>query len=241
MPLTVTSASVRKRSAIDDVRVVEFGERGTITMQSSRVLFYALIVVLATNVLAQNFEVGGHIGGQINGGLDLSTTIYHRMEVGNGLSYGATVGYLFGEHFGAEFQWNRNQADTLGQPIGGGSSVKLFTLTTNQYLGNFVFHFSDREKPLRPFIFFGLGATSLSPDRSDVSGVTRFAYALGGGAKYNLSRHLGLRGQVKWSPTYITSTNGGYWCDPFWGGCWVVGDSHYLNEFDMSGGVTLRF
>jgi hypothetical protein len=47
MPLTVTSASVRKRSAIDDVRVVEFGERGTITMQSSRVLFYALIVVLA--------------------------------------------------------------------------------------------------------------------------------------------------------------------------------------------------
>jgi hypothetical protein len=52
---------------------------------------------------------------------------------------------------------------------------------------------------------------------------------------------LGLRGQIKYSPTYITTTNGGYWCDPIWGGCWQVGNNHYLNEFDVTGGLTVRF
>ena len=51
----------------------------------------------------------------------------------------------------------------------------------------------------------------------------------------------GLRGQAKWSPTYITTSDAGYWCDPFWGGCWVVGNDHYLHEFDVSGGIILRF
>ena len=108
-------------------------------------------------------------------------------------------------------------------------------------MGNLLFHFADREAKLRPFAFVGLGASDLSPDRSGVSGATRFAFSLGGGAKYNLSKHFGLRGQAKWSPTYITSTDGGYWCDPFWGGCWVVGNDHYLHEFDVTGGITFRF
>ena len=46
----------------------------------------------------QNFEITPHIGGQINGGLDLSTSIFHRIEVGNSLNYGVTVGDLLGEH-----------------------------------------------------------------------------------------------------------------------------------------------
>jgi hypothetical protein len=81
----------------------------------------------------------------------------------------------------------------------------------------------NRESKLRPFRFFGLGASDLSPDRSGVSGVTRFAFAFGGGAKYNVSKHFGFRGQAKWSPTYLATTDAGYWCDPFWGGCRVVG------------------
>ena len=138
-------------------------------------------------------------------------------------------------------RWNKNQADTRAQPIGGGSSIKVFNLNQNQYMANFLLHLTDREERFRPFVFFGLGANSLDPDRSSVNGTTRFAASLGGGAKYNIGRHFGLRAQLKWSPTYITTTNGGYWCDPFWGGCWTVGNSHYLHEFDITGGFTLRF
>jgi len=190
---------------------------------------------------AQNFELTPHIGGQINGGVNLSTTLFHRIEVGNSTNYGLTFGYLYGEHLGLEFQWNHSQADTTAQPNGGGQSIRIFSLNQNQYMGNFVFHLTPRESKLRPFALVGLGASSLSPDRDGVEGTTRFAFAIGAGAKYNFSKHFGLRGQLKYSPTYINSTADGYWCDPFWGGCWVTGDNHYLNEFDITGGFIIRF
>lgn len=198
-------------------------------------------VAQESSLAAQKFEVTFMVGGQINGGYDLSTSLFNRIEVANGVNYGITAGYLLGEHGGIEFQWNRNSADTRGQ-ASGINSPKLFTLTQNQYMGNFLFHFTPREVKLRPFLFVGLGGNALGTDVSAVSGSTRFVFALGGGAKYNVSNHFGLRAQLRWAPTYLTTTsNGGYWCDPFWGGCWVVGNSHYLHEFDIGGGFTLRF
>ncbi|MGE0405651.1 MAG: outer membrane beta-barrel protein [Candidatus Korobacteraceae bacterium] len=200
----------------------------------------SLLVLVSTSAFAQTFEVTAHLGGQINGGLDLSTTQFDRIEVKNALNYGATVGALLGEHYGVEFQWNRTSADTLAQPLLGGPDTRIFNLSQNQYMGNFVYHFTGREMPLRPFAYFGMGASDLSPGRG-VDGTTQFAVAVGAGAKYNFSKHFGLRGQVKWSPTYITTTDAGYWCDPFWGGCWVVGNDKYFHEFDMTGGITFRF
>jgi opacity protein-like surface antigen len=207
-----------------------------------RVIAVLILGSLVTSALAQNVEVTANVGGQINGGVDLSTSLFHRIDVHNSVNYGLTLGYLLGEHYSVEFQWNRNEADTFAQPIGVGfSSVKVFSLTQNQYLGNVLFHFTPRDVKLRPFVLFGVGANDMNADRSGVNGATRFVYALGAGAKYNASKHIGFRGQFKWSPTYITTTDGGYWCDPFWGGCWVVGNNHYLNEFDMTGGITFRF
>jgi len=198
-------------------------------------------LALLASAAAQNFELTPHVGGQVNGGLDLSTSAFNRFEVANGLSYGISLGYLLGEHYGVEFAWNKNNADVRAQPIGGFSSIRLFSMSQNQYLGNFLLHFTPRDERVRPYLLFGLGANALDPQVHGVSGSTRFVYALGGGAKYNVSRHFGLRGQFKWSPTYITSTSAGYWCDPFWGGCWNVGNAHYLHEFDITGGITLRF
>jgi hypothetical protein len=60
-----------------------------------------------TSLAAQNFNITGYVGGQINGGYDLSTALYHRLEVANGVNYGITTGSLLGEHFGVEFQWKQ--------------------------------------------------------------------------------------------------------------------------------------
>jgi opacity protein-like surface antigen len=199
------------------------------------------LVLLIPSASAQRVEVTGNIGYQLNGGLDLSTSLFRRIEVGNSTNYGASAGYLFGGFYGVEFQWNHTRGDTVAQPQGGGSDIKVFTLNQNQYMGNFLLHLRDEESPLRPFVFVGLGASSLSTNRAGVSGATRFAFSVGGGAKYNFSKHFGVRGQLKYSPTYITTTDGGYWCDPFWGGCWVVGNDHFLHEFDMTAGITFRF
>lgn len=211
-------------------------------MNIKRVMMTALIALaMLASAFAQNIELTGQVGGQLNGGVNLSTSLFHRIEVANGVNYGITAGYLLGEHYGVEFLWNQNKSSTFAQPNGGFSSVKLFTLSQNQYMGNFLFHLAPRDVRMRPFVLLGIGANALNPETHGVSGATRLVYSAGAGAKYNVSPHLGLRGQFKWSPTYITSTNAGYWCDPFWGGCWSVGHSHYLNEFDITGGITLRF
>jgi opacity protein-like surface antigen len=213
-------------------------------MNSKTMLLAALasfLFLASSPTFAQNVEITGYVGGQVNGGLDLSTTIFERLEVENAMNYGASIGYLYGEHYGFEFSWNHSRADTVGEPIGGGPNVRLGSLNQNQYMGNFVFHVTEREVPLRPFVFVGVGASALSPSRPGVEGTTRFAFAIGGGAKYNVHKHFGLRGQFRYSPTYLTTTTEGFWCDPFWGGCWTVGDQHYLHAFDVSGGITFRF
>ena len=208
----------------------------------SRLLWAIICMILAaTMASAQNFEVTPFIGAQTNGGLDLSTLFFRRIDVQNGKTYGLSAGYLLGNRYGIELTWAYNKADTVAQPNGGGSDIRIFTLDTNQYFGNLLVHFADRQKSLRPFLLAGVGATNLSPARDGVNSTTRFAFDLGGGVKYNFNRRLGLRLQAKWSPVYITTTKAGYWCDPFWGGCWVVGDNHYLNEFDGTVGLTLRF
>jgi opacity protein-like surface antigen len=202
----------------------------------------AWTVVGAPTARAQRgIEVTPFIGGQINGGLNLSTALYNRLDVQNGLNFGVSAGYLIGKYSGVEFIWNHNQADTVAQPIGGGANRKVFGLNTNQYLGDFVMHFKDRENRLRPFVLFGAGAANLAPDRSHVDSITRFAWVFGGGVKYSFSKHLGVRLQAKWSPTYINTTTEGVWCDPFWGGCWSKGDSVFLNEIDTTAGLTFRF
>jgi hypothetical protein len=212
------------------------------TVKKTLLLAFVSLLFTSAFAFAQNVEITGYGGGQINGGIDLSTTLFKRIEVANSANYGAILGYLVGEHYGVEFQWNHNRGDTRAEPLLGGPSVPIFTLNSNQYMGNFLFHFTGKETKLRPFVFFGLGANNLSTNRSGVGSTTKFTYALGGGAKYNMGKHFGLRGQIRWAPTYITTTsNGGVWCDPFWGGCWVAGNSHYLHETDFTGGITFRF
>ena len=199
------------------------------------------VFIVAATASAQNVELTGFVGAQTNGGLDLSTSAFQRIDVGNGVSYGLSAGYLLGEHGSIEFLWNYNNAGTMAAPRGGGVSRTLFTLDTNQYFANFLFHSAPREQKLRPFVLAALGATSLHAASATDSSITRFAFALGAGAKYNFNRRFGIRIQAKWSPTYLTTTSTGFWCDPVWGGCWSVGDNHFLNEFDAAAGLTLRF
>jgi len=202
----------------------------------------AWTVLVAPIAWAQRgIEVTPFIGGQINGGVDLSTALFKRIDVRNGLNYGVSGSYLIGTYTGVEFMWNHNQADTLAQPVSGGADLKVFSLNSNQYLGDFLIHFKNRESRLRPFLLFGAGATNLAPNRSHVNSITRFAWVFGGGVKYNFSKHFGLRLQAKWSPAYINTMTAGVWCDPFWAGCWEKGDSVFLKEFDGTAGLTLRF
>lgn len=189
----------------------------------------------------KGIEVTPFFGGQINGGVHLATSLYDRLDVQNGLNYGVDASYAIGKYSAVEFMWNHNKANALAQPTSGGTDLKVFGLSSNQFLGDLVLHFKGPESRLRPFVLLGAGANHLAPDRSHVNSITRFAWVFGGGIKYDLSKHVGVRLQGKWSPTYINTTTEGVWCDPFWAGCWTIGDSVFLKEFDGTAGLTFRF
>jgi hypothetical protein len=58
--------------------------------------------------------------------------------------------------------------------------------------------------------------------------------------KFFPSPKFGIRAAVRWTPTYVKSDASGYWCDPYWG-CYLASSAQYANQFEMSGGVSVRF
>jgi opacity protein-like surface antigen len=115
--------------------------------------------------------------------------------------------------------------------------------TINNYHGYVAYNFGEADAKARPYFLGGLGATqygALKTSVGDVGGQTKFSTTWALGVKINPSRNVGIRLETRWTPTYIKSDAAGYWCDPYWG-CYTVADAQYANQFEISGGLTLRF
>jgi opacity protein-like surface antigen len=115
--------------------------------------------------------------------------------------------------------------------------------TIYSYHGYLAYNFGDSDAKARPYVLGGLGATqygALKTSAGDVGGQTKFSTTWALGVKINPSRNVGIRLETRWTPTYIKSDAAGYWCDPYWG-CYTVADAQYANQFELSGGITLRF
>ena len=94
---------------------------------------------------------------------------------------------------------------------------------------------SDR---VSPFVSFSLGVTVFNP--AGLGSEDKFSFSLGGGVKYFLGERVGLRLQLRWTPTYVNSTSEGVFCNPF-GFCYVVQDAHYVNQTEASAGLIIKF
>jgi hypothetical protein len=212
-----------------------------------RVLVLAVMVGLfAAPALAQNkVEASVFYGYSVSDGVSFpATTIngtsYTRADPRDGQAFGFTFGVFVTPQAEIEFLFSR-QASKLDVT---GAGPKLSgDMSIYNYHGNFVYNFGEPEKVARPFIFVGLGATDYSDavfPAKTVSGMTRFSWAFGGGIKAYPSKHVGFKAMARIVPTYIKTDGYGWWCDPYWG-CTVVGNAQYSNQFEFSGGVTLRF
>ena len=215
-----------------------------------RVVCLLGFVALATPLAAQSgkFEFSPFAGYSLSDGFDtravtVGTTTYNGVTFKDGLSFGASLGYYINPVTEIEFMWSRQQSQLQGERATGGTD-DFMDVAIDNYHANFVYNmFNDRHK-VRPFFYFGLGATVFNP--SDYKGASPgneafFSGKLGAGIKAAVSNSIGLRLQMNWTPTYITSTNGGYWCDPYWGGCWTVGNAQYENQFGFTAGLNWRF
>jgi hypothetical protein len=167
-------------------------------------------------------------------------------EIGNkdSASWGFGVGFLPTDQFEFGFLYNR-QMSTL--EIKGTADTEIGDIDVDSYHGYFGYNFGDRSAAARPYVLIGLGATHYGSVPFTFAGVaretntqTQFSTTWGAGVKFFPAPNFGVRVGVHWTPTYIKSDPGGWWCDPFWG-CYVVGDAQYSNQFNFNGGVTARF
>jgi hypothetical protein len=112
------------------------------------------------------------------------------------------------------------------------------------YHGYLAYNFGESDAPVRPYVLGGLGATQyggLDTAVGTTSGETQFSSTWAAGLKiFPGGGNFGIRLEGRWTPTYIKSDPEGYWCDPYWG-CYTVADDEFSNQFELSGGIIIRF
>ena len=222
----------------------------------SRIAFVTICSALvAVPAWAQRTEGSVSVGYSANDGIAsdsrfLYGDFYQTAGIDDGTSYNFTFGVFATRGVEFEFLFGRQDSDLSAHGLRG--SLALTPTAVYNYMGNVVYNWADEDSVLRPFVFAGLGATHYSfgefllPQPFDLQrfrvddSETRFSSAFGGGLKVYFTRYVGARFAVRVTPTYVTSTPGGVWCDPFYG-CWPVTDDHYSTQFDTSVGVTFRF
>jgi len=197
-------------------------------------------------------EVSGIVGWTISDGVAgdgvraADGNIYDAIDVKDAFSWGFGVGFNATENAEVGFLFNQ-QMSTLG--LQGTADRELGDLTINSYHPYFAYNFFASDAKVRPFILVGLGATSygavpftrLNGTAGETDSATKFSSTWALGAKFFASPNVGLRVSATWTPTYISTEGEGWWCDPYWGYCYVVGDAKYANQFHFNGGITFRF
>jgi hypothetical protein len=209
------------------------------------------VVLLATGASSfaqdKRFEVNPFFGYSMSDGVTTDPFIlngvpYDAVNVASGLSYGVQFGYFATENAEVGFLWSRQESTFQTK---NGSTNDVTDLGVANYHAIFTYNWFDESVQARPFLFGGVGATSYKPadiGGQEIDGETQFSSMWGGGVKVYPNESVGFTAMARWTPTYIKSDPAGIWCSPYWFyGCYVVGDSQFANQFELSGGVTFRF
>jgi hypothetical protein len=209
-------------------------------MSKRFVLTIPMLIVAATApTIAQSAGhgvVSGFAGWVFSDGVDGNPVlagdgnVYDRVDPKDSFSYGFTVTVMATDHVGVGFMFTDQPSKFV---LGGTTDREVADWNINAVA--------------RPFVFGGFGATSYGSFDAIIAGVdravggnTQFSSTWGGGVKAYPGKVVGVLAQLRFTPTYIKTDPGGWWCDPFYG-CYAVGNPQYANQFEFSGGVTFRF
>ncbi|MGB7845670.1 MAG: outer membrane beta-barrel protein [Candidatus Acidiferrum sp.] len=204
-----------------------------------------LLAAISTNA-QQRFEVTPFVGYETTSSYPVSvftstggTTIpVDRLRVNDSAAFGTFLDYSLTENSQLEFMWNRNNTSYSAHNVLTSSYFNAYHSDVDQYQFGGLYMFRNSEVRLRPYVAASVGFTHDS-NSNGTPNRTEFSYSLGGGVKYALSRHLALRGDIRYLPTYGSSSNATY-CDPFFG-CYNTKVSHYLNRASLVGGIVFKF
>jgi hypothetical protein len=185
------------------------------------------------------WEVSPFVGYETGGSFPVTNSFtVDRLRVNGGLSFGTYIDYSVTENSQAEFMWNRNNTSFSERDATTGIYSNAFNSDFDQFSFGFLYMLKNSERKLRPFIAGGVGFSHES-NSGDNANHTLLAFNLGGGAKYELSKHFSLRGDLRWLPSRA-ARGPEQLCDQF-GNCFVQNVSHYLQRVNFTGGVAFRF
>ena len=193
-------------------------------------LLTLLIFLVAAPAFSQGFEAALVGGYTTPGGIEQKAVGIQDLELAGSFTWGASAGYFFSPRFGVEASWAR-QGSELETGTGQGSA-EVFDVNIDQVQGSFVYQLGGRESRLRPFFMAGAGAAFFSA--TDLDGETKLSLGVGAGLKWLPTSRFGARLQARYRPTYLDDSSSDF-CDPF-GFC-----QSWLHQFELTGGVVLRF
>jgi len=213
------------------------------TMLRKTILTAMALGLVAVTARAQEprVEISGTAGWTFSdgvnvGGIDDSPI---RVDPKDAFSWGARLGFNVTPNVEVGFLFASQATDLEASGIVSRSVPQ----TIYNYHGYFAYNFGDSDATVRPYVLGGLGATqygSLSTTAGDIGGETQFSSTWALGLKMFPNPKFGLRLEARWTPTYIKSDPEGYWCDPYWG-CYTVSEAEFSNQYELSGGIIIRF
>jgi opacity protein-like surface antigen len=186
-------------------------------------------------------EISGTAGWTFSDGVNVGSIDDSpiRVDPKDAFSWGARIGFLVTPNVEVGGLFNLQKTDLEASGIVDRSVPQ----SIYHYHGYFAYNFGEQDAQVRPYVLGGLGATqfgSLDTAVGKSDGETQFSTTWAAGLKIFPSPNFGIRLEARWTPTYIKTDPEGYWCDPYWG-CYTVGEAEYANQYELSGGITLRF
>jgi opacity protein-like surface antigen len=207
------------------------------------ILMAAVVALAAATAQAQDprVEVSGTAGWTFSDGVSGSAGDGSavRVDPKDAFSWGVRLGFMVSPNVEVGGLFNMQKTDLEASGI---VNISVPQSIYN-YHGYVAYNFGEADAKARPYVLGGLGATqygALKTSVGDIGGQTKFSSTWALGLKLYPGRNVGIRLEGRWTPTYIKSDAAGYWCDPYWG-CYTIADAQYANQFELSGGITLRF
>jgi len=213
-----------------------------------------MILVGSSSSLAadfKRFEFQPFGGFTASGGIPLKTddnTTHGSISVNNSYNVGTTFGVNFNELDAVEGLWRRQYTEArlpseIAVPASSGG-LTSFDLKIDQYHCNFLHHYRVSIPRLMPYVMGGLGVTTYYAKRNRQNdSMSRFSFALGGGIKYFITSHFGLRGEARWTPTLLSVSDSSFWCNIGGAGadCVIHLKTTMQSQMDLTCGIVIRF
>lgn len=189
------------------------------------------------------FEITPFGGYKFGGNISLppgTASPYDYLPIRSSVDYGIFASYSIWPNFQAEFQFNHQPTSIYGHEIATGTQVYQTSADLNMYQFGFAYNFKPSDSKLKPFIGAGLGFTNWKPYAQLPVSSNTFSYNIGGGVKYFLTDHIGVRVDVRWSPSRTTTSEQEF-CDYYFGYCGTEPVSSHAQQGQVNVGLIFRF